>query len=185
MPRDILSEYQSQFQDVINFLRSDISSLRTGRANPAIVEAVLVEAYGAKQQLVALASIATPDSRTIVVEPWDKSILKDIERGIEEAKIGLNPVVQGNFVRIVLPQLTEESRKNLIKILNEKLEHARIGVRNVREQTKVDIVATEKNKDIAEDAKYKLLEQLDKTAAGFNEQIRRIGEEKEREIMTI
>jgi ribosome recycling factor len=185
MPTDILATHQPEFQKVIDYLKNDISQLRTGRATPALVENVTVEAYGAKQALVGLASITTPDARNILVEPWDKSVLKDIEKAILETKLGLNPVVQGQQIRITLPALTEEGRKNLIKVLNEKLENARIGVRKVRDEAKADIVKAEKDKEIGEDEKYKLLEQLDKAAAGWNERIKNIGEEKETEIMTI
>lgn len=185
MPVDILPKYQSEFQEAVTHFKEDLKSLRTGRANPSIVENVSVEAYGSRQPLVGLASISTPDARTILVEPWDKSLLKDIERGVQEAKLGLNPVVQGQQIRISLPALTEEGRKNLTKLMSEKLEHARVSVRNVREKAKAEVVKAEKDKVIGEDEKYHLLDQLDKTAAGFNEQIKHTGEEKEQEIMTI
>jgi ribosome recycling factor len=185
MPRDFISVAQPEFQDVLNFLRTDLSALRTGRATPAIVENVMIEAYGGRTALVGLASLSIPDARTILIEPWDKSILKDIERGIQEAKLGVNPVVQGNQIRVALPQLTEESRRGLIKVMNEKLENARISIRNVRETARAEVTKAEKEKEIAEDDKYRLLEQIDKVAAGYNEQIKNIGAEKETEIMTI
>lgn len=185
MPADYISAHNGEFQDSIDFLKLDLSSLRTGRATPALVENVMVEAYGARTALIGLASISTPDSRTLVIEPWDKGILKDIEKGIQEAKLGLNPVVQGKLVRITLPSLTEESRKELIKVMGEKLEQARIAVRGVRDAVKTEVLKAEKDKEISEDDKYRLLEQLDKTAAGWNDKIKKIGEDKEKEIMTI
>lgn len=185
MPADILSDHQSQFQQAVDFLKSDIAALRTGRANPAVVENVMVEAYETRTALSGLAAISIPDARSILIDPWDKSILKAIEKAILEAKLGLNPSVQGQQIRISLPALTEETRKNLVKTLGEKLEHARKTVRNVRDDAKAAIQKAEKEKEISEDEKYKLLEQLDKTAAGFNDRIKHIGEEKEKEIMTI
>lgn len=185
MPRDILHGHQPEFQKAIDHLKTDISTLRTGRAHPALLDGVMVEAYDTRQGLSGLASINSPDSRTLIVEPWDKSILKNIEKGIQEANLNLNPVVQGLQIRISLPMMTEENRKNLVKILGEKLEQARKGVRNVRDAAKADIMRSEKDGDISEDEKYKLLEQLDKTAAGFNDRIKNIGEEKEKEIMTM
>lgn len=182
---EMLNEYHGEFQAVLDHLKQEVSALRTGRATPSIVENVQVEAYGSRTALVGLASISCPEPRSIVVEPWDKSIVKDIERGIIEAKLGLNPVVQGSIIRVPLPALTEESRRELIKVMNEKLENARISVRNVREKAKSAIQATEKAKEISEDEKYKLLEQLDKTSAGWNEKIKHVGEEKEKEIMTV
>lgn len=182
---EVINQFQPQFQQPLDHLKTELSSLRTGRANPTVVEGVMVEAYGARQPLVGLASITVPDARTIAIEPWDKSLIKDIERGILEAKIGLTPTVQGNTVRLFLPALTEETRKNLIKVMNEKLEQARIGVRGVREAAKAEILKAEKEKRVAEDEKYKLLEQLDKVAAGYNDRIKHMGAEKEVEIMTI
>jgi ribosome recycling factor len=185
MPQDYLSTIHPKFQQVIEFLKTDIAVLRTGRANPGMIENVMVEAYGGRTPINGLASITVPDARSLVIEPWDKSLVKDIERAIQEAKLGLNPAVQGQQIRIVIPAPTEETRKALVKTLGEKLEHARKSVRNVRDEAKVEIQKAEKEKEIGEDEKYKLLEQLDKTAAGMNDRIKHIGEEKEAEIMTI
>ena len=182
---DTTDPHKADLDKAIEFLKNDISALRTGRANTAIVENIMVEAYGMMQQLKAVASITIPDARTIRIEPWDKSIVKDIEKGIVEAKTGLNPVVQGEMIRVPMPALTEETRKNLVKNLNEKLESARVTVRNVRDNVKHEIVTAEKEKEISEDDKYSMLEDLDKVCAGYNETIKNIGDEKEKEIMTI
>jgi ribosome recycling factor len=180
-----IAQYKDLFEKPIAFLHSELSVLRTGRATPALVEHIHVEAYGSRQELMTLASISTPDARSIVIEPWDKSVLKDIERGITEAGIGLNPTVQGTLIRIVLPALTEETRKNLIKVMNEKVEEARVGVRGCRDEVKNMIVKAEKDKQLPEDEKYKLLEELDKFAAIYNDKIKRIAEDKEKEVMTM
>ncbi len=185
MPTDHIANHQPDFQKVIEFLKSDIAGLRTGRANPAVVEGVLVDAYDAKTPLKGLASITAPDARSLLVDPWDKSLLKNIEKAIQDAKLGLNPAVQGQQIRIALPALTEESRKNLVKTLHEKLEEARKGVRNVRDAVKAEIVKAEKDKTVSEDDKYRLLEQLDRVAGQHNDKIKVLGDEKEREIMTI
>jgi len=185
MSFDALSKFTGEFQDAIDYLKMELSSLRTGRATPALVENVQVEAYGSRTALVGLASISVPDSRTIVVEPWDKSILKEIEKGIQEAKIGLNPVVQGKIIRITLPTLTEESRRQLVKAMGDKLEQSRIAVRGIRENARTEVLQAEKDNEITEDEKYRLLEQLDKVVSGWNDKIKEIGEDKEKEIMTI
>lgn len=185
MPLDFIGSRNEDFQQVIDFLRNDIAALRTGRANPSMLANVMVEAYGTMNPITAVASISAPDARSLLVEPWDKSIVKDIEKSILEAKLGLNPVVQGAQIRVPLPALTEESRKALVKTLGEKCEHARKSVRNVREEIKTDVLEAEKAKEISEDDKYRTLEQLDKTAAGWNEKIKHIAEEKEKEIMTM
>lgn len=183
--RQEIAQYKDLFEKTVTFLNNELSVLRTGRATPALVEHIHVEAYGSRQELMTLASISTPDARSIVIEPWDKSILKDLERGITESGIGLNPVVQGTLIRIVLPTLTEETRKNLIKVMHEKVEEARVGVRAARDEVKGIILQAEKDKEIAEDDKYKLLDELDKFAALYNDKIKAIAEAKEVEIMTI
>lgn len=182
---DMTDTHKSDLDKTIEFLKKDISALRTGRANPALVENVMVEAYGMMQPLKAVASISIPDALTIRIEPWDKSVVKDVEKAIVEAKTGLNPVVQGEVIRVPMPALTEETRKNLVKTLHEKLENARVSVRNVRDGVKQDVVNSEKAKEISEDDKYSMLEDLDKVCAGYNEKIKNIGDEKEKEIMTI
>lgn len=185
MPRDILAPYQSEFQKHIDHLKQEIGVLRTGRAHPGILESVQVEAYDVLQPLSSVASITVPDARSLIVEPWDKSILKAVETGIIKADLNLMPTVQGTQIRIALPAMTEESRKQLVKILGEKVEDARKGIRVVRDEAKSAVNKAEKDGETSEDAKYKLLEQLDKTAAGMNEKIKGIGDEKEQEIMTI
>lgn len=185
MPRDILAPFQSDFDKHVSHFKTEISSLRTGRAHPGILDTVQVEAYDTRQALSAVASISVPDARSLIIEPWDKSILKDIEQGIVAANLNLAPVVQGTQIRITLPMMTEENRKGLVKVLGEKIEDARKGIRQVRDEAKAAVQNAEKDGEISEDAKYKLLDQLDKTAAGMNDKIKHVGEEKEKEIMTM
>jgi ribosome recycling factor len=120
-----------------------------------------------------------------MVEPWDKSLLKEIEKAIRVAPIGVNPVVDGSRVRITLPPLTEEGRKELVKIVNKKAEEAHIGVRGVREKVKDGIVRMEKEKEITEDDRFRLQEALETVVKGWNDKIKELAEEKEQEIMTI
>lgn len=182
---DLTHSYHPEFQEVVEFLKNDIFSLRTGRATPQLLDAVSVEAYDARSPLSAVASISVPDARSLVIEPWDKSIVKAIEKGIIEAKLGLTPSVIGTQIRLTIPSPTEENRKAMVKMLGEKLEHARTNIRRVRDEARGAIQKSEKEGQITEDQKYKLLDQLDKAAAGMNEKIKHIGEEKEKEIMTI
>lgn len=185
MPSDSLDDYKPEFQKVIDHLKDELKTLRTGRATTSLVEDIHVEAYGSRTALIGLASINIPDNRTITIEPWDKSIVKDIEKAIIEANIGLSPSVQGTLIRLSLPSLTEESRRNLTKVMNEKLEQARIGIRGVRETARNEILEAEKNNLVTEDDKYRLMELLEKTVHEWNDRIKAIGDEKETEIMTI
>ncbi len=177
--------YKEQFEDNIAHLKKDISSLRTGRATPALVEDVSIEAYGSYQPVKALASISVQDAKTIVVEPWDKSILQAIEVGIRNSSLGISPVNDGKLIRVSLPELTHDRRQELIKVLAQKLENARIAVRQTREEVKKAIDVGEDDGQITEDEKFAYQEELDRMVKDFNEKIKQIGEDKEKEITTI
>lgn len=176
---------KTSLTEVIAHLQTELSQLRTGRASPALVESVMVEAYGTRQALKAVASINVADARSLSVEPWDKSLLKAVEEAIRNANLGLNPVNDGKAVRINLPSLTEENRQALVKLMNQRQEDARIKVRQVRDETRKQIIEDEANKIIAEDERYALQEKLDNLVKDFNEDIKEIGDAKEKEIMTI
>jgi ribosome recycling factor len=180
-----ISDQKEDFENVLEHLRGELTSLRTGRANPALVDNVMVEAYDAMMNLKGVASISVPDSRTIQIDPWDKSLLKAIEKGIIVANIGLHPVIDGVSVRLNMPQLTEENRKELVKIMQKRLEEAKVAVRSVREKMRNGILEQEKEKTISEDERFRLQEELEKVTASYVEKIKEIGEEKEKEIMTV
>lgn len=174
-----------QFAQVIEHLEKELHNLRSGRANASMVEDLPVEAYGSMMELKGLASITVPDAKTIQIEPWDKNNLKDIEKAIQASSIGLAPNVAGTTIRLIMPPMTEENRKALVKVVGQKAEQARIGIRNVREEVREIVTADEKAKNIGEDEKFRLFEQLDKMNADFNAQVEKIAKDKEEEIMTI
>lgn len=180
-----IQESKSEFQKVIEHLKKELSQFRTGRATPALIEDIKVEAYGSVMDMKAVGSIQVTDPKTLAVEPWDKNLLKDIEKAILAADIGINPVNDGKVIRLPMPKLTEETRKDLIKVMGKKLEEARVGVRRVRDEVKEKILAEEKAKKIAEDERYRAQDALDKMASEFNETVKKMGEEKEKEIMTV
>ena len=180
-----IHEKKGEFVAVIDFLKSDIAALRTGRASAAMVENIFIDAYGSSQPLKAVASISISDAKTVVLEPWDKSLLSAVEKGVRDSGLGINPVNDGKIIRLSLPDLTSERRQELSKILNQKLEQARISIRKVREELREQITQEEKNKKIAEDEKFRLQEELEKMVKEFNETVKEIGEEKEEEIMKV
>jgi ribosome recycling factor len=180
-----VDQHKEEFQKAIEHLKHDISNLRTGRATPALVEDIPVEAYGTKQPLKAVASISISDPKTIAVQPWDKSVLAAVESAIRQSPIGVNPVNDGKMIRVPLPDLTQERRIELIKVLHQKLEASRIAVRALREDVKGRIDAAESAKEIGEDEKFRQHEALEKLMKDLNETIKTIGEEKEKEIQTI
>lgn len=180
-----LDTHTVYFNKIMDHLKTELGSLRTGRANAVILDAVQVEAYGQRLSLKGVASITIADARTLVVEPWDKNLLKEVEKAIVEAKIGLNPVNEGKLLRLPLPVLTEESRRDLLKVLGQKLEQARISIRRLRDNIRDEIMKEEKEKKIGEDQRFKLQQKLDETSKEYNDKIKTMGEEKEKEIMTI
>lgn len=185
MASDIIQEHKAGFEGAIEHLKSELTTLRTGRASTSLIENVQVEAYGSRTTLVGLASITVPDAKTIQIEPWDKSLVKEIEKALTEADLGFTPTTAGTTIRINLPPMTEEGRKKMIKVLGDKLEHARIQIRQVREDARSKIKAAEDRGEMGEDEMYRDLEHLDKVAGEYNEKIKKMGEDKEKEIMTV
>lgn len=176
---------QGEFQGAIDFFKKDIANLRTGRANPAMLDGIMAEAYGVKTPLNGLANIAVADAKSMTISPWDKNILKDIEKAITAANLGIGVVNEGDKIRLTIPQITEENRKELVKKLNEKMEDVRIAVRKIRDEIKEDIEKAETEKIISEDDKFRFIKELDEEARNKNDEIKAIREKKEGEIMTI
>lgn len=181
----VIDDARPEFEHVIEFFKAELGSLRTGRANAVLVEDIPVEAYGSTMTVKGVGSILVPDSKTIMVEPWDKALTKEIEKAIRNAPIGVNPVVDGTRVRITLPPLTEEGRRELVKIVGKKAEEAHIALRGVREQVKDEIGRMEKDKEISEDERFRLQEAMEGAVKFWNDKVREMAAEKEQEIMTI
>ena len=182
---EIIENHRQDFEQSLSHLKDELTTLRVGRANPIIVENILVDSYGTKTPIKQLASITVPEARTILIQPWDKGVIKDVEKAIAASDIGISPVNEGGQVRLTIPQLTEESRKELVKSVSEKVEKSRIRIRQIRDKVKEEAVKKEKNKEITEDDKYDLIKKLDELVKDFNEQIKEIGVNKEKEIMTL
>lgn len=181
----IIDEHKPTMQGVVDHLKHDIATLRTGRATPALVEDVVIEAYGSKQPLKAVASISVLDAKTIAIEPWDKTIVKDIEAALHSSPLGISPVNDGKMIRLPLPELTTERRQELIKVLHQKLEQARIGIRKGREDARKDIDKAVDSGAISEDEKFKFQDDLETVVKEFNELIKTIGAEKELDIQKV
>lgn len=180
-----INDYKDKFDKEIAHLKEELSRIRTGRASQALLDNVVVEAYGAKTPLPQLASVSVPEPRSLVVQPWDKSIVKEVEKALANSDLGVSVSNEGDILRVVLPMLTEENRKKLVKILNEKLEKTRIALRLTRDGVKDEIKESLTNKEITEDDKYKLLEDLDLEIKDYNKKVEEMGKSKEEEIMTV
>ncbi|HCA67637.1 MAG: ribosome recycling factor [Candidatus Jacksonbacteria bacterium RIFOXYA2_FULL_44_7] len=182
----MITQYESHFNQIIDQLKTELSKLRTSRATPSLVQDITIEVYGgSRMHLKELASISAPEPRTIVIKPWDKSIIKDIEKGLIKSALEFNPIVETNILRIQLPELTEESRHRIVKKLHTMLEEERIKIRKIRDEAKKDIETREKNKEIREDHKFAEIEKLNETTREYTEKIDELGKRKEEEIMTI
>ncbi len=180
-----IDDHRNEFQGAVDHFQKELQGLRTGRAHGALVEDVRVEAYGQSMDLKSVCSITIPDAKTIQIEPWDKTVVKEVEKALIDASLGMQPNVAGTVIRLVMPPMTEETRKNMVKMLHQKDELAKVGIRNVREKVKSLVTADEKNKVISEDEKRKQLERLDKTVAEWNAKVDALTAEKEKDILTI
>jgi ribosome recycling factor len=183
--KDILKETDTRMQSAIVNLEEDLSGIRTGRANPALVERLLVDYFGAPTPLLQLATISVPEPRGLLIRPFDPSTVKTIEKAILASDLGLTPGNDGKSIRLNLPPLTEERRRDLVKLVNSRLEEARIAVRNIRRDQLADIREFEHEKMISKDDLERGEEELQKVTDRFIESIRKIGLTKEQEIMEV
>jgi ribosome recycling factor len=181
----LVTEHRLAFDKALEHLKLELQTIRSNRAHPSLVEDVKVAAYGSTSRLKELATITVPDPRTIQVQPWDKTILKDIERSLQEANLGLSVLNDGAVLRLTLPPLTSESRQALLKVLQQKLEAGRVQVRQIRERVREHIVKAERQKEIGEDDRYRAQEDLDEVAREYVEQVNALGSRKEEEITTV
>jgi len=181
----IIKEIKPRLESALAHFEEGLGALRTGRANPSLVEGVSVDCYGTKTPLKQIANVHAPDARSIVVQPWDKNNLKAIEKAISESELGLTCQNDGETIRVNLPDLTEERRKELTKVLNQKIEGAKISIRNAREEAWEKIQEAEKNKEISEDEMYRGKDDLQKAVDEYNKKVDEKGKQKKAEIMQV
>lgn len=181
----ILIKAQEQMVEVLGLVENDLKTIKTGRARPSLVEDLKVEAYNSTMRLKELASISSSDPQSLVVSPWDKTLLKAIEKAILMSQIHLTPIVDNDLIRIKIPQLTEETRKDLVKLVYQKLESGRKLVRQARNELKSEIEAQKGKPGISEDTITKGVEELQKQVDATIAKIEVIGKLKEQELMTI
>jgi ribosome recycling factor len=185
MIQDAISETNERMRGAIKSLDEDLAAIRTGRANPGLVEKLQVEYYGTLTPLKELASISVPEPRTLQIRPFDASTLKNVERAILASELGLTPNNDGHNLYLNLPPLTEERRRDLVKLVHRRLEEAKVAVRNVRRDIIRDLREFEEEKLISEDEMARGEEEVQKVTDKFSEQIDEIGRRKEREIMEV
>ncbi len=182
---ELLEELEQRMQKSVDVLQDDLLKIRTGRASPALVEKLPVEYYGSLTPLIQMASISAPEPRLLVIRPWDPSALADVERAILKSDLGLMPMNDGKLIRLSIPRLTEERRRELVKIVSRRVEEARIAIRNLRRDALQDLKEFESEKMISEDDFYRGKDKIQDLTDDFIEKIDEIGKRKEAEVMEI
>lgn len=177
-------KFQKDLDKCVDALKEDLSSIRTGRPTPELVEDILVDAYGTQGTIKSYANITISDAKSIVISPWDKSIIGNVSKALSDSDKNFSAVVEGDHVRVILPDLTEERRKEYVKIMKDRVEDARVAVRNVRQQYMQEVDKLE-NEGMSEDDAKRLRETLEKLVKEYNETIESIRDEKEKSLMTI
>jgi len=185
MLKEAVHECEEKMKKSLELLRKDYASLRAGRANPSILDKIQVEYYGTPTPLTQMANISAPEPRLLAIQPWDKTSIPGIEKAILKSDLGLNPSNDGAVIRIVIPQLTEERRKDLVKMVHKKAEETRVSIRNVRRDFNDKIKVMEKAKTVSEDDSKKGLDDIQKMTDKFIKEIDHVMDLKEKEIMEV
>lgn len=177
-----IDDAKPQFERVLDHLAEGLGTIRTGRANPSLVENIQVEAYGSMQPIKAMAAISTPDARTLRIDPWDGSVVQAIESALQKSDIGIQPTVDGKSIRLNMPMMTDETRQKMVKAMHERLEESRISIRKVREETRKKMQAED---GVSKDDLHRDLETLEKVIKDYMAKIDAMGAKKETELTTI
>ncbi|WP_453996890.1 ribosome recycling factor [Bacillus nitroreducens] len=185
MANNTINQVKDKMAKAVQALSRELATVRAGRANPAILDKVTVDYYGAPTPLNQLASINVPEARMLVIQPYDKSVLGDMEKAIQKADLGLNPTNDGSIIRISIPPLTEERRRELVKVVKKYAEESKVAVRNVRRDGNDELKKLEKNGEITEDELRSLTEDIQKLTDESINKIDSVTKEKEKEIMEV
>ena len=184
-PEVVLSEVSVKMDRAVDAFKRDLTQLRTGRATPALVENIEVDYYGSMTPLKQIASISAPDARAIMIQPWDAGAMREIEKSLQTSDMGFNPSNDGATITVPIPQLTQERRQEMVKLLKSKIEDGKISVRNVRRDGLESLRKLEKDKSISQDDGRRAQDQLQKTTDGHTKQIDETGSAKEAEILQV
>ena len=182
---DVLSDADSRMGKSVDALKRELGSLRTGRATPALVENLAIDYYGVPTPLNQIATITAPEARLIMVQPWDKQALKDIEKGLLKSDIGFNPSNDGSIIRVPIPPLSQERRREMVKVLKRKVEDGKVAARNVRRDALEQLRSMERSKDISQDENRRAQDNLQKATDSQIAQMDQVSTTKEAEIMEV
>jgi ribosome recycling factor len=185
MTDDVMKDAEVHMQKAIDALRRELLTIRTGRATPALVERVMVEYYGTPTPLNQVAGITAPEARLLMISPWEKNMIGPIEKAIQKAELGFNPTNDGKVIRIAVPQLTEQRRREFVKLIKHHVEECRVAIRNIRRHAMNDLKELEDEKLIAEDEHKRANEKLQALVDRYIRDAEHVGDAKEAEVMEV
>ena len=185
MTADLLADAERRMLKAIEALKQDLAAIRTGRASLALIERITVDYYGAPTPINQVASVSVPEARLLVIQPWDKKMLTDIEKAIQKSDLGINPNNDGQVIRLNVPPMNEERRRDLVKSLHKKLDEHKVAVRNVRRDIQDKLRDREKKKEVSEDELKRSTEKLQKLTDRYIDEMDKVGKTKEQEILEV
>jgi ribosome recycling factor len=185
MIEESLADAEERMKKTVEALKRELATIRTGRAQPSLVDHVRVDYYGTPTPLNQLATVSAPEARLLTIQPWDRQSLGAIEKAIQKSDLGLNPSNDGQIIRLTIPQLTEDRRKELVKLVHRRVEEGRVAVRNVRRDCLEHLRRMEKEKEISEDDDRRAQERLQKRTDHYIEEVESLGREKEGELLEV
>lgn len=185
MTADLFEDAERRMQKAVETLKQDINAIRAGRANAALVERITIDYYGTPTPINQVASISVPEARLLVIQPWDRKLLTDIEKAIQRSDLGINPTNDGQVIRLAIPPMSEERRRDLVKTLHKKLDEHKVAVRNIRRDVQDRLRDREKKKEISEDELKRSVERLQKLTDRYIEEMDKVGKAKEMEILEV
>lgn len=180
-----VNEARSAMEKAVEAMRREFGSVRTGKATPALLDMVRVDAYGSKMPISQVATISAPEPRMLIVQPWDKGLLQAIEKGIQQAELGLNPANDGNIIRVPVPALNEERRKDMVKLLGKLAEEGRVAIRHARQEANKDIKKKQAAHELSEDDAHRQTDQVQKLTDEFIGKVDQLLKAKEHEVMEV
>ena len=180
-----LNVYEEKMEKALDVLKREYSGLRTGRASISLLDPIFVDAYGSKTPLNQVSNISVPESRLITVQVWDDSLVNTVENAIRNSNLGLNPMIEGNLIRIPIPDLSEERRKEMVKIASKYSEDSKVVIRNIRREAMEKIKELEKNKNISKDDSFKFSDDVQKTTDSLIEKVELLFSDKEKDILRV
>src|ERR1700730_11004922 len=185
MVDDIFGVAERRMQKAVEALRQDLAAIRTGRASSSLIERITVEYYGAPTPINQVASVSTPEARLLVIQPWDRKLLVDIEKAIQKSDLGINPNNDGQVIRLNIPPMSEDRRRDLVKTLHKKLDEHKVAIRNVRRNIQDKLRDREKKKEVSEDELKRSTERLQKLTDRYVDEMDKVGKAKELEILEV